>query len=109
MFNIKNIYVLPTQSICVLYGFRKKQLLIPYTALTVFFYNQEEVCLLSGASWIFRRIQFNLSLSRVKTDLRSDKIIFSAVLLILQLTNIKVTGYPKFSLFPQIYLNRDLK
>jgi hypothetical protein len=47
---LNNIYVFPTQSICVLYGFRKTQLLIPYIALTAFFYNQEEVCLLRGTS-----------------------------------------------------------
>jgi len=91
-----------TVHLCVLYGFRKTQLSIPHTALTVF-YNQEEVGLLRGTSWIFRRIQFNLSFSRVETDcVRSDKIIFRAVLWILQPVKIKVTGYPKFSLYAQI-------
>jgi len=36
--------------------------------------------------------------------MRSDKITFRAVLLILQLAIIKITGYPKFLFFAQIYL-----
>jgi len=31
----------------------KKQQLFPYTALTVHFYNQNNVCLLCGTNWIF--------------------------------------------------------
>ena len=43
-FNIHQFYVLPTQLyLCVLCGSQNKQRLFPYTALTDWFYNSEEV------------------------------------------------------------------
>ena len=46
-------YVLPTQCICVLCGSEKKQRLFHCTALTGWFYNRDELCLLRGTFWIF--------------------------------------------------------
>jgi len=50
-FNIQQLYVLPTQCICVLCGSQNKQRLFPYTALTGF-YNPEGVCLLRGTNLV---------------------------------------------------------
>jgi hypothetical protein len=54
-FKFQQSYVLPTQCIyvfCVAFR-KKKQRLFPYTALTDWFYNREEVCLLRGTDWMF--------------------------------------------------------
>jgi hypothetical protein len=40
-FNIKKFYVVPTLRLCVLYGSQNKQQLLPYTALTDWFFIAE--------------------------------------------------------------------
>jgi hypothetical protein len=40
-FNLKKSYVVPTLRLCVLYGFQNKQRLLPYTALTDWFFVTE--------------------------------------------------------------------
>ena len=42
-----------TVYLCVLCGSQNKQRLLSYTALTEWFYNRDEVCLLRGTDWVF--------------------------------------------------------
>ena len=53
-FNIQQLYVLPTLYLCVLYLSENKQRLVPLTALTDWFYNRDEKCLLRGTNWVFK-------------------------------------------------------
>jgi len=53
-FNIHQLYALPTLYLCVLYLSENKQRLVPFTALTDWFYNREEKFLQRGTDWVFK-------------------------------------------------------
>jgi hypothetical protein len=47
-FNIQKFYVVPTLRLCVLYGSRNEQQMLPYKTLRDWFYNQSGACLQRG-------------------------------------------------------------
>ena len=54
LFNIKQLYVLPTLYLCVLYLSENKQRLVPLQHNLIGFYNRDEKCLQRGTDWVFK-------------------------------------------------------